>query len=84
MLKVASTSKPQNVAASIAAAMRQEGNVSIQTVGAGALNQAIKALAIARGICAPGGMDLLCRPSFECIEMNGEEKTALKLTISTK
>ena len=56
----------------------------IQTIGAGALNQAIKGVAIARGFIAPTGQELVCIPYFKDIEVNGEIKTAIVLTIESK
>ncbi len=56
----------------------------MQAVGAGALNQAIKAVAIARGFVAPSGSDLICAPAFADIEINGEGRTALKLFVEKR
>jgi len=56
----------------------------LQTIGAGALNQAIKAVAIARGFVAPGGIDLVCIPAFVSIEIAGEERTAIKLLVGPR
>ena len=56
----------------------------MQTVGAGSLNQAIKAVAIARGFIAPSGKNLVCIPAFTDITIDGEEKTAIKLILETK
>ncbi len=56
----------------------------IQTIGAGALNQAIKAVAIARGFVAPSGIDLICIPAFTDIIIDGEERTAIKLIIQPR
>ena len=55
-----------------------------QTIGAGALNQAVKALAIARGFMAPSGVDLICRPAFTDLEVDGSERTAIRLMIEPK
>ena len=63
--------------------MEKKGAVEIQVVGAGALNQAIKAVIIARGFVAPAGINLVCIPSFADIQINGEERTAIKLTIES-
>ena len=84
MLKVSSKSNPNSVAGAIANIFRERGNVEIQAVGAGALNQAIKAVAIARGFVAPSGMDLVCVPAFTDIEIDGEQKTAIKLIIEPR
>ena len=84
MLKVSSKSNPNSVAGAIANIFRERGNVEIQTVGAGALNQAIKAVAIARGFVAPTGKNLVCIPAFQDIAIDGEERTAIKLIIESK
>ncbi len=80
-LKVSAKSKPGDTAGAIAGAIRKEGKVEVQTIGAGALNQAIKAIAVARGFVASSGIDLICIPSFTDIEIDGEERTAIKLTV---
>ena len=84
VLKVSSKSNPNSVAGALAGVIREQGAVEIQTVGAGALNQAIKAIAIARGFVAPSGMDLTCIPAFADIEINGEERTAIRLLIEPR
>ena len=80
-LKVSSKSNPSSVAGALANVFREKGNVEIQAVGAGALNQAIKAVAIARGFMAPSGKNLVCIPAFADITIDGEERTAIKLII---
>jgi stage V sporulation protein S len=84
LLKVSSKSKPNSVAGAIAGIIRSEARVQIQTIGAGALNQAVKGIAIARGFIAPTGQELICIPYFRDIEVNGEIKTAIVLTIESK
>ena len=84
MLKVSSKSNPNSVAGAIANIFRERGNVEIQAIGAGALNQAIKAVAIARGFVAPTGKNLVCIPAFQDIAIDGEERTAIKLIIESK
>ena len=79
--KVSSKSNPSSVAGALANVFREKGNVEIQAVGAGALNQAIKAVAIARGFMAPSGKNLVCIPAFADITIDGEERTAIKLII---
>ncbi|MCL4554044.1 MAG: stage V sporulation protein S [Actinobacteria bacterium] len=81
VLKVSTKSNPNSVAGALAGTLREHGAVEMQTVGAGALNQAIKAIAIARGFLAPSGMDLSCVPAFADIEINGEERTAIRLLV---
>ena len=83
-LKVSSKSSPNSIAGALACVLRENGKANIQVVGAGALNQAIKAVAIARGYVAPGGYDLICIPAFVDIEINGEERTAIKLKIESR
>ena len=83
-LKVSSKSNPNSVAGALANVFREKGTVEIQAVGAGALNQAIKAIAIARGFVAPGGIDLVCVPAFTDIEIEGEERTAIKLIVEPR
>ena len=84
ILKVSSKSNSSKVAGAIANIFREKGTVELQTIGAGSLNQAIKALCIARGFLAPGGTNLVCIPAFTDIMIDGEEKTAIKLIIEAK
>lgn len=84
ILKVSSKSNPSKVAGAIANIFRESGSVEVQTVGAGSLNQAIKAIAIARGFLAPMGINLVVVPAFSDIEISGEQKTAIKLIIESK
>ena len=83
-LKVSSKSNPNSVAGAWAGVVRENGQAEIQAIGAGALNQSIKAVAIARGFLAPGGIELVCIPSFSDVEINGEERTAIKLIIEPR
>ncbi|HEX8236795.1 MAG TPA: stage V sporulation protein S [Abditibacteriaceae bacterium] len=83
-LRVSSKSKPNTVAGAVAGVIRDQGQVELQTVGAGALNQAIKAIAIARGFLAPSGIDLVCIPSFSDIDIDGAERTAIRLLVHPK
>ncbi len=84
ILKVSSKSNPSKVAGAIANIYRENKKVEIQTVGAGSLNQAIKAIAIARGFIATSGDNLVVIPAFNDININGEEKTAIRLIIESK
>ena len=81
ILKVSSKSNPNSVAGALAGVVRGSGAVEIQVVGAGALNQAVKAVAIARSFVAGSGMDLTCRPTFADIEIDGEGRTAIRLLV---
>ena len=84
ILKVSSKSNPSKVAGAIANIFRETGSVEIQTVGAGSLNQAIKAVAIARGFLAPSGENIVITPAFNDIIIDSEQKTAIKLIIEAK
>lgn len=84
VLKVSSKSSPNSVAGALAGVIRENGSAELQVIGAGALNQAIKAIAIARGFVAPSGLDLICIPAFAEIKINGEERTAIKLLIEPR
>jgi len=83
-LKVSSKSNPNSVAGALAGVIRESGAAEIQAIGAGALNQSIKAIAIARGFLAPSGTELICIPSLADVEINGEERTAIKLLIEPR
>ena len=84
VLKVSSKSNPNACAGALAGVLRQDGAVEVQVVGAGALNQAIKAVAIARGFVAPSGVDLVCIPTFADIEIDGESRTAIRLLLEDR
>ena len=74
VLKVSAKSVPNSVA----------GAVEVQAVGAGASNQAVKAVAIARGYLAPAGIDLICVPAFANVTINDEKRTAIKLIVEPR
>ena len=84
ILKVSSRSNPNSVAGAMAGVVRQTGAVEVQVIGAGALNQAIKAIAIARGYVAPSGIELVCIPTFQDVEIDGEGRTAIRLSIEDR
>lgn len=84
ILKVSSKSNPNSVAGALANTFKDKNSVEIQTIGAGAVNQAIKAIAIARGFIAPSGKNVICIPAFTDITIDGEEKTAIKFIVETK
>ncbi|MGN1034682.1 MAG: stage V sporulation protein S [Oscillospiraceae bacterium] len=84
ILKVSAKSSPNSVAGAIAGVVRGREAVEVQAVGAGAINQAIKAIAIARGYLAPTGVDLICIPAFTSVTMNSAERTAIKLIIESR
>ena len=84
VLRVSTKSNPSSVAGAIAAAYKDTGSVEIQIVGGGAMNQAVKAVAIARGFLAPAGVDLITIPFFREIEIRGEERTAMVLRVEDR
>ena len=84
ILKVSSKSNPNSVAGALAGVWRESGSAERQAVGAGALNQAVKAVAIARGFVAPHGIDLICIPAFTDIEIDGVQRTAMKLIVEPR
>ena len=81
LLKVSAKTNPNKAAGAIAEVVRKNNEVEIQTIGAAALNQAIKAVAIARGFIAPSGADLVCSPGFTEILIDGQERTAIRLIV---
>lgn len=84
VLKVSAKSNPKSVAGALAAVLREKGSAEIQAVGAGAVNQAIKAIAITRGFVAPNGIDLVSIPAFAEINIDGEERTAIKFIVEPR
>ena len=84
VLKVSSTSRPSSVAGAIANALNTQNKVTLQAVGAGAINQAVKAIAIARGYITPLGYDLSVIPAFTTINVpdDVEPKSGMKLIVS--
>lgn len=81
LFRVSARSNPNSTAGAIANSVRTDGRVRIQVIGAGAVNQAMKAIAIARTFVADAGMDLVCVPSFTDVEIDGSTRTALHLAI---
>ena len=84
ILKVSSKSNPSKVAGAIANIFRENDTVELQTIGAGALNQSIKAIAIARGYLSPSGYNLCIIPAFNDVLIDNEQKTAIRLIIESK
>lgn len=84
IVKVSSKSNPNSVAGMIASLIREEDKVEVICIGAGALNQAIKAIAVARGFVAPIGKDLICIPAFTEIDLDGDNRTAIKLIVEER
>jgi len=84
VLKVSAKSSPNAVAGAVAGILRETGNVCLQVIGAGALNQAVKAIAIAGSFVAEDGIDPICIPSFHDVEIGGESRTAIRLTVEDR
>lgn len=80
-LRVSASSRPAAVAGAIAGMVREHGRAEVQAIGAGAINQAVKAIAIARDYLAPAGVDLICVPSFIDVMVDTEQRTAIKLLV---
>ena len=76
VLKISSKSNPNSV--------KENNKAEMQAIGAGALNQAVKAVAIARGFVAPAGVDLVCIPAFADVDVEGENRTGMKLIIESR
>ena len=83
-LKVSSKSSPASVAGAIAGMIKDGVVVEIQAVGAGAVNQAVKAIAISRGFLSPIGIEIVCVPAFADIVINGEYRTAIRFSIEPR
>ena len=84
VLKISSKSNPNSVAGAIAGLVKESTKAEMQAIGAGAINQAIKAVAIARCFVAPAGVDLFCIPAFAEVQVEGEERTGIKLIIESR
>ena len=84
VLKVSSKSAPNSVAGAIAGVIREKHCVELQAVGASAVNQAIKAIAIASGYLAPTGVELICKPAFVNVTIDEEDRTAIKIIVEDK
>lgn len=81
IIKVSSRSVPKSIAGAIAAVVRENGSADIQAVGAGAVNQAVKAIAIAHVYFKEENAELVCIPSFSELEINGDEKTGMNFHV---
>ena len=81
LIKVSAQSRSTAVAGAIAGIMREQGFAEIQAIGASAINQAMKAITIARGYLVQDNIDLAVVPSFNEVDIEGKERTALRLTV---
>ena len=84
VIRVAASSRSTAVAGAIAGVMREQGQVDVQAIGAGAVNQAIKAVTIARGYLELDGIDIVCVPSFVEVLIDDQERTAVRLCIERR
>ena len=84
VLRISTKSNPNSVAGAIAGLIKEKGKAEMQAIGAGALNQAVKTIAIARGFVAPSGVDLICIPAFTEIKIEEDERTGIKLLIEPR
>jgi stage V sporulation protein S len=84
ILKVSSRSRPSAVAGAIAGVVRESGRAEVQAIGAGATNQAVKAVAIARDYLAETGINAVCLPSFIDVVIDDEDRTALRLIVEPR
>jgi len=84
VIKVAAESRTSAVAGAIAGVVREHKRAEVQAIGAGAVNQAIKATAIARGYLHEDGLDVICIPEFTSVEIDGKERTAIRLVIEPR
>ena len=83
ILRISSKSNPNSIAGAIAGSIKEENmkEVELQAVGAGAVNQAVKAIAIARGFLTPSGIEVVCIPSFREIEIEELTRTCIKIVV---
>jgi stage V sporulation protein S len=81
ILKVSANSVPNAVAGAISSVIKEENEVEVQAVGAGAINQAVKAIAVSRGFLAQIASDIYCQPAFVTLYIEGTERTGIKFII---
>lgn len=84
VLKVSAHSNPNSVAGALAGVMREQPSAELQAIGAGAINQAVKAIAIARSYLRDAGFDLICIPEFTDVEIDGNLRTAIRLLVERR
>jgi len=84
IIKVSASSRTSAVAGAIAGVIREHRRAEAQAIGAGAVNQAIKAVAIARGYLHEDGIDIICIPEFVTVDIEGKERTAIRLVIEVR
>ncbi len=84
ILKVSSSSRTSAVAGAIAGVVREHQRAEVQAIGAGAVNQAVKAVAIARGYLQEDGIDIVCIPEFTTVDISGKERTAIRFVVEPR
>lgn len=84
VIKVSARSRTAAVAGAVAGVMRETNRAEVQAIGAGAVNQAIKAIIIAKGYLAEEGVDIICAPSFVEVEIDGQERTAIRVLVEPR
>jgi stage V sporulation protein S len=84
VIKVSAKSRSTSVAGAIAGVLRDRRHAEVQAIGAGAVNQAVKALAIARGYLLQDGIDLVCIPYFTEVDIDGQERTAVRFIVEPR
>jgi stage V sporulation protein S len=84
VLKVSTRSRPSAVAGAIAGVIRENGVAEVQSIGAGATNQAVKAIAIARSYLTEEQIDIMCVPSFIDVSIDNEERTAIRMVVERR
>lgn len=84
VIKVAAGSRTSSVAGAIAGMVREHRRAEVQAIGAGAVNQAVKAVAIARGYLLEDGIDVVCLPEFTTVDIEGKERTAVRLVVEPR
>jgi stage V sporulation protein S len=84
IIKVSAESRTSAVAGAIAGVIRERHRAEVQAIGAGAVNQAIKATAIARGYLHEEGVEIVCLPEFVTVDIEGKERTAIKLVVEPR
>lgn len=84
IIKVSAESRTTAVAGAIAGIVREQKHAEVQAIGAGAVNQAVKACAIARGYLEGDGLNVICIPSFTEVQIDGKERTALRILVEPR
>jgi stage V sporulation protein S len=84
IIKVSAASRTSAVAGAIAGVVREHNHAEVQAIGAGAVNQAVKAIAIARGYLQEDGLHIVCLPEFTTVTIEGKERTAIRLVVEPR